>query len=219
MDNVPSFQPQLDQLIAFASSEERKPDLLAAKAEYFGHTGDVFEDDKSFEHRMASFLDYYVFDRISPLTAKTPAQEYYQQIGQTAPADEAAVFRNFTETHHGLFEVKRLGKGILRLRDLFTDKDYEVTERRQVAGLEKGDVMEARLIPLEGNLLFSTAFIYHPREAIKLIRSEVKRLRKKVPDHSPQAFAWDCARRALKADRYRQIPVEKIYDFEGRQVL
>jgi len=39
-----------------------------AKADYFRLTGEVFEDDKLFELRMASFLDYYLYDRVSPLT-------------------------------------------------------------------------------------------------------------------------------------------------------
>ena len=68
-----SYQPYLDQLIAFASTEERKPDLLTAKAEYFQRTGEVFEDDKQFEMRMASFLDYYLFDRKRPESGQTPA--------------------------------------------------------------------------------------------------------------------------------------------------
>jgi hypothetical protein len=62
-----SYQPYLDQLIAFGSQEPRKADLLEAKAEYFRLTGEVFEDDKIFELRMASFLDYYLYDRVSPL--------------------------------------------------------------------------------------------------------------------------------------------------------
>jgi hypothetical protein len=219
MDTPPSFQPYLDQLIAYASTEERKPDLLAAKAEYFGMTGEVFEDDKSFELRMASFLDYYLFDRVSPHQGKTPAQELYERKLSEGGADEAAAFRNFTETQHGLFEVRRLAKGLVRLRDVFSEKDVEVTERRQVAGLEKGDLIEARLIPFGGHLLFSSAFVYHPREASKLIRKEVKRWKKKLPDRAPRELAWECAKRALKADRYRQIPVEKIYDFEAKQVV
>jgi hypothetical protein len=108
---------------------------------------------------------------------------------------------------------------VVRLRELFSDKDFDVTERRQVAGLEKGDILEARLIPYGGHLLFSTAFVYHPREAIKLIKKETKRWKKKEPTRSPRELAWECARRALKADRYRQIPVEKIYDFEGKLVI
>ena len=68
-----SYQAYLDQLIAFASHEERKPDLLAAKAEYFQRTGEVFEDDKQFEMRMASFLDHYLFD--IPRTGREEAEK------------------------------------------------------------------------------------------------------------------------------------------------
>lgn len=216
-DPPASYQPFLDELTAFASGEARKEDLLAAKKEYFEQTGEVFEDDKQFELRMASFLDYYLFDRTSPLTGRTPAQELFEIKGREAP-DQANGFRGFTETLHGLFEVRKLGKGVVRLRELFSGKDYEVTERRQLAGLEKGDILEARLIPTSGHLLFSQAFCYHPRDATAPILKEIKRRKKKEPHRSPKEMAWECARRALKTDRYRQIPVERIYDFEGKTI-
>lgn len=208
-----TYQPYLDALIAFASGEDRKPDLLAAKAEYFKLTGEIFEDDKFFELRMASFLDYYLFDRVSPLTGKTPAAEFVakQEAGEDPTAAVAA--RSFAETVHGLFEVRKFGKGMVRLRELFSGKDHDVTERRQLAGLEKGDIIEARLIPFEGHLLFSAAFCFHPREAGKAIRAEVKRRKKKEPERPPADLVWECARRTLKTERYRQIAVEKIYDF------
>jgi len=213
MEGSLSYQQYLDQLIAFASQESRKADLIAAKADYFSATGEVYEDDKTFEMRMASFLDHYLFERVSPLSNKTPAQEYFEFQREKATPEEAAALRAFTETVHGLYEIRKLGKGLIRLRDLFTGKDYDVTERRQLAGLEKGDIIEARMIPFNGHLLFSGAFICHPKEACDAIRKEAKRLRKKVPDHNPRQFAWDCSRMALKADRYRQIAVEKIYEF------
>jgi len=146
-----SYQPYLDQLIAFASHEDRKPDLLAAKAEYFQRTGEVFEDDKQFETRMASFLDHFLFDRPRPESGKTPAQE-------------------------------------------------------------------ARLIPFDGALVFSSAFCFHPREAVKAIKKEVKRRKKVMPDAPPVDLTWEAAKRALKADRYRQIAVDKIYDFESSRL-
>lgn len=211
-----SYQPYLDELIAYASQEPRKPDLLAAKAEYFRLTGEIFEDDKVFELRMASFLDYYLCDRVSPLTGKTPAAELYEQRLASSTPEVANAYRSFTETVHGLFEVRKLGKGLVRLRELFSGKDFDVTERRHVAGLEAGDVIEARLIPFAGHLLFSAAFCFHPRPVVKAIKAEVKRLKKKEPDKPPRDFVWDCARRALKVERYRQIAVEKLYDFQQR---
>lgn len=213
-----SYQPYLDELTAWASSEERKPDLLEAKAEYVKGTGEVFEDDKAFEMRMASFLDYYLFDRKSPNTGKTPAQEYFELKQAQLPPEQANAYRSFTETLHGLFEVRKLGKGMVRMRELFSGKDHDVTERRQLAGLEKGDILEARLIPFGGHLWFSPAFCFHPRQVSKLIVKEVKRRKKKEPERPQLELVWDCARRALKADRYRQIAVEKIYDFENSPI-
>ncbi|MBZ4329371.1 hypothetical protein NR800_11245 [Corallococcus interemptor] len=211
-----SYQPYLDQLIAFGSQEARKPDLLEAKAEYFRLTGEVFEDDKLFELRMASFLDYYLYDRVSPLTGKTPAAELYEQRLQSAAPEEANAFRSFTETVHGLFEVRKLGKGMVRLRELFSGKDFDVTERRHIAGLETGDVLEARLVPFGGHLLFSSAFCYHPAMALKAIKAEVKRRKKKEPERPAKDLVWECARRALNVERYRQLSVEKLYDFEQK---
>jgi hypothetical protein len=218
MDQPVSYQPYLDQLISFASAENRKADLIDAKAEYFRLTGEVFEDDKVFELRMASFLDYYLYDRKSPLSGKTPAQELYESQAQTSP-EAAAPFRSLTETVHGLFEVRKIGKGTIRLRELHSGKDYEVTERRHIAGLEKGDILEARLIPFGGLLLFSNAFCYHPRAVTEAILKEAKRRRKKEPDRYAKELAWECARMALKVERYRQIPIEKIYNFETKAPL
>lgn len=208
-----SYQPYLDQLISFGSQESRKPDLLDAKAEYFRLTGEVFEDDQIFELRMASFLDYYLYDRVSPLTQATPAGELYQLRLQGGSPEEANAFRCFTETVHGLFEVRKLGKGLVRLRELYSGKDFDVTERRHVAGLETGDVLETRLIPFAGHLLFSSAFCFHPRVAVKAIKTEVKRRKKKEPEPPPVELVWECARRAVKVERYKQISVERIYDF------
>src|SRR4051812_23424895 len=98
MDNPQSYQPFLDALTAFASEEPRKADLLAAKAEYFQLTGEVFEDDKHFDSRMASFIEYYLMDRVSPLSGKTPAVEFFELKSKEVSAEEASGFRAFTET-------------------------------------------------------------------------------------------------------------------------
>ncbi|MHB8878020.1 MAG: hypothetical protein ACYC8T_30355 [Myxococcaceae bacterium] len=210
-----SYQPYLDELTAFASTEPKKPDLLVAKAEYAQLTGEVFEDDKQFEMRMASFLDYFLYDRKSPVSGKTPAEECYEERLRTATPEAATAFRSFTETVHGLFEVRKLGKGTVRLRELFSGKDFEVTERRQLAGLTKGDLIEARLVPFGGHLWFSVAFCCHPPASFKPILREVKRRKKKEPQRSPRELTWECSKMALKVDRYQQIAVDKIYNFEN----
>ncbi len=214
-----SFQTYLDELTALASREDRKADLLEAKAEFVKLTGEVFEDDPHFDQRMASFLDYYLMDRPSPLSGgKAPAVALYEEAQRTGPPERVSGLRGFAETMHALFEVRKIGKGLVRLRELFSGKDYDVTERRQLAGLEKGDIIEARLVPFNGMLLFSAAFCCHPKGSFKQIWKEVKRRKKKEPERPARDMVWECAKRAVKVDRYRQIPVEKIYDFENKTI-
>jgi hypothetical protein len=211
MNDAASYQSYLDELVAFATPETRKEELVAARKEFFERTGEIFEDDKQFEPRMAGLLEYFIFDR--PREAGlTPAAEFYARALAEGPPERATAFRAFTQTVHGLFEVRKLAQGWVVLRELFTGLDFQVTERRQLAGLTKGDVLEARLIPFGGDFWFSAAFCWHPRAAVPSILKEVKRRKKKGPA-LPAEFLDDCARRALKADRYRNIAIEKIYEF------
>src|SRR5271165_6458771 len=105
-----SYPSLLEPLFALASHEERKPEVLSAKAEYFRLTGEVFEDDRSFEMRMACFLDYYVFDYRSPGSGRTPAEDFHR-AKLSAGAPDAALVEGFTHTVHGLFEVRKLASG------------------------------------------------------------------------------------------------------------
>ena len=50
------------------------------------------------------------------------------------------------------------------------------------------------------------------------IRKEIKRRKKEEPEKSVKDLAWECARMALKVDRYRQIAVDKIYDFKNKKI-
>ena len=207
------YQKQLDALVAYASGDRFKEELLKAKAQYFGGTGEIFEDDKSFELRMASFLDFYVFDwKLSPFK-RTPAQLYLEESGAQLSAEDQQVLRGLTETHHSLWEVRKLGKEMVRLRDLFSGKDTDVFERRQLAGLNKGDILEARLVPNDGKFLFSSAFCFHPEVVRKSILKEIKRLRKTQPEFDRRAFIWSLSNMRLKFERYRNIAAEQIYAF------
>ena len=209
--------PFLEELIAFATPEPTKPDLLAARTAWFLKHGDVFDEDRQLEQRMAGFLEHYACDRIAPHFGKTPARQRYEQALREDVPERAAAFRAFTQTVHGIFEVRRIAKGEVRLRGLFSGITWDVTERRQIVGLTVGDVLEARLVPFGGHLHFSPSYCFHPHEAAAQIKAEAKRrLKEGVAEEGP--FVHECAQRSLKAERYRQIAVEKIYDFAARKI-
>ncbi len=205
-----------EKLLAWATSEARKEELLAARRIYFDLHGEPHEEDKSFEARMNGMLDYYLYDFRPPSSPETTLETFMRDEGPQLTTDDLAHYRVLAKNVHGLFELKKIKEGQLRLRDVFRDVDHDVTERRHMLGLEKSDLLEARLLPYDGALYFSGAFLYHPQEVRKTILSEVKRLKKQagkgqVPD--VESFLATLSRMAFKLERYRNVKVESLYDF------
>jgi hypothetical protein len=207
-----------ERLLSWATAEPRKDLLLAARREHFARYGEPHEEDRTFEARVNGMLDHYLYDFRPAGGPATTLESFLEAQAAVLSPEELRAFRDLASNLHGLFEVRKIGDATVRLRDVFTGKDLAVTERRQVAGLEKGDLLEARLLPYDGALFFSGAFLYHPREARKPILGEVKRLKKAAgrgasPD--VKAFLAMLAQMALKLERYRNVRLESIYDFSG----
>jgi hypothetical protein len=211
-----TFQQFHERLLSWATEGVRSEELLAAKEAHFALRGEPHEEDRSYEVRVNAMLDYYLFDWRPGPNAPSVLERFVAEVGPTLPPEEREAYRALGGCIHGLFEVRRIRDGGLRVRDTFARKDHDVTERRNVAGLEKGDLVEARLLPYQGALLFSGAFLYHPREARKAVLAEVKRLRQAAGKHGRPdvpAFLDQLARMAMKLERYRNVRLESIYDF------
>ncbi len=203
-----------ERLLAWASAEERKEALLAARKAWFERFGEPHEEDRSYESRMNALLDFYLYDFRADGVDTT--LEAFLRAGSDLTTDALARFRELSGNIHSLFEVRRLNPGEVRLRDALTGQDHDVVERRAMVGVSKGDLLEARLVPVAGRLHFSGAFLYHPPEARKAILAEAKRLRKEAGRRGrPDALAFlaRLSRMAFKLERYRNVRVESIYDF------
>jgi hypothetical protein len=206
-----------ERLLSWATAEPRKEDLLAARKEHFARCGEPHEEDRSYEIRVNRMLDEYLYDFRPPGGLGTTLERFVEAEAAALLPDELKAYRDLAGNVHALFEVKRIGNAQVRLRDVFTGADHDVTERRQVAGLDKGDLLEARLLPFGGALFFSGGFLYHPREARKAILDQVKRLRKAAGKGGPavdvKAFLATLSQMALKLERYRNVRLESIYSF------
>jgi hypothetical protein len=211
-----SLQELHERLLSWASVPPRDQDLLRAKREHFDQYGEPHEEDRSFEVRVNGMLDAYLYEYRPAGGFATTVERFVESEGPSLTPAELAACRDLGSSVHGLFEVRKITDGRVRLRDVFTGKDVEVTERRHVAGLDKEDLLEARLLPYEGAFYFSSAYLYHPREARKAILAEVKRMKKATPkgvDPDVKPFLARLSRMALKMERYRNVRLESIYDF------
>ena len=200
----------LDRLVAEFTNDAHLDEVTRAKLEYFQRTGEVHDDDECYEHRMASFVDWYLFDRRLPGNSHTPVMRFLADHVDELSKEEAEVFRGFADTRHSLFRVLKVADAGVRLYDLIDEEKVDVDRRRSIAGVMKGDIFEARLIPFEKRLHFSKGFCFHPREAEALI---LKRVKKSKRDGFPERndLLHLLAFLRLRMERYRNVGWDRIY--------
>ncbi len=205
----PSFMPMFDRLLDFSVRAETEADVAAARAEYFAWTGEVFDEDRSFDVRMQAFLDWYVFDRSSPVLGDTPARAMAASLPDSF---ERQAFRLMARTVHGLFEIEEIRPTHVRVMNMLTAMPYVVEVPRPLAGVHKGDIFEGRLVPFRGSHQFSMAFIFHPPHLKRRIVREIRRQHREAPE-PVQEVLWTLARMASRSEHYRNVPVDAVYDF------
>ncbi len=212
------IQPQIDMLLQHVGRDPAE--LIRGKEEYFSRTGgEVHEDDRCYEQRMQAFFNWFLFDRRLP-DGSTAVERFLREKGADLPRKDKDVLLGCTQSKLGLYEYRgtrgffsRPARGQVRVRDAVSGEGYDVTERRQMHGLEIGDLFEARLVPVDRTYHFSTSFTYHRREVIPVIRREIKR-RKKGGQVDVRALVWDLERMALQHERFKNVSIQAIYNFE-----
>ena len=206
-----------ERLLGWAGADERKEWLLAARREHFARAGEPHEDDKSHEARMNGLLDRYLFD-FRPDGTHTTLELFLRDGADGLDTDARSEMREMGRCARALYEVRALRPGEVELQDVFSGARRRVVERRAVVGLAKGDLLEARLLPWHGQLHFSASALYHPREVRRRILAEVKRRKREAGPTGTvdvTAFLDELSRMALRLERYRNVRVESIYDFEA----
>lgn len=212
------IQAQIDILLQYMAP--RTDELVKGKEEYFAKTGgEVHEEDRCYEQRMQAFFNWFLCDR-KGFDGSTPVERYLREKGAELPGKEKDVLLGLTQSRLSLYEYRgrgglfsRPGKGQVRVVDAMSGEDFNVTERRQMHGLEVGDLFEARLVPVARNFHFSTSFTYHPREMNRVIRREIKR-RKKQGGMDAREFCWELERMALQHEHFKNVSIDAIYNFE-----
>lgn len=197
----------LDRLVAFAAKDEQS--LVAAREEWAGLAGRVFDDDPLYEERTTAFLEWYSLERRPP-GGRVPAERFLAE--EKVEEGEGAWVAALIRAHRSLFEVRELREGSLLLDDLLAGGAYDVTERRRLPGIAAGSIFEARLVPnviTPPELLFTRAFQFHPLDAAPAIKKRAEKARAAGTDRVEEL--WRLMRLRLKSLRYGHVSAAKIY--------
>jgi len=185
-------------------------EAVRARTQYRDLTGRVLADGAegdSLERELQTFLEWYVIER--PLHGQVPVMRFLAADARDLSPGERTVLRGLALSHRSVFEIGALREGEVHLSDLVLGGLWRVHERRELVGIRRGDVIEARLVPCEGKMLFSESFLVHPPAARHAIASLIERLRGRNLGHD--AILVELGRRWLRAQHYRNVALERLY--------
>jgi uncharacterized protein YukE len=170
------LKEKFDLLIQKITQDQDSNNILEARKDYQKLAGEIYEDDKSYEARMGLFLEWYVFDRKAPGQEKTPLEIFFSQNGGGGNSDEFKKGDDFIHNISGLFIVKKIRDNEVTALNFVDDKKYNVKENEGKILFHKNDLFEGRIVLIGESYYFSPNFCFHPKEAEKFIKVEVKKI-------------------------------------------
>ena len=170
------IKESLDKLIKIATSDLFSESILEARNEHKANTGNVFEDDKTYESKMGLFLDWYIFSRIDLKNKKTILEVIIDRDKKTLPTNILKAFEGFTKNIHGIFMAKKIKDHTALVINLFDNKKYEVVEPIEKFYFRKNELFEGRLLNFENVYYFTGNHCFHPKESQKYIYQEIQKI-------------------------------------------
>ncbi len=171
------IREDINQLIEEITRTHRQEDLFEAKKDFQKISGEIFEDDKSFESRMGSFLEWYTFDRAAPDSGLTPLQHYLHNSDRSVDPVKKELAEAVSQSIHGLFIAIKIKSDCVFVVDIMDDLKYQVQETQGSILFNSDDIFEGRLIPYKDQFHFTDHFCYHPKATAGFVRAKVKILK------------------------------------------
>ena len=162
-----------DELITRATQDEG--DVRLAREVWGQKTGHVHADHELYSERSDAFVEWYLLEHCS-----TDGTTALDRILATLPADssERSTYVSLRSSHRSLFCVRSVSNhsNTVRVDDVIGGAQFEVDERRNLPGIQPGDLFETRLCPdpeRPYRLVFSRAMLFHPRGAESAVLKHV----------------------------------------------
>ena len=168
------FRETLEQLFEFAAKAIPSDQILEAKKAYQKETGEIYEDDNSYNTRMALFLEWYLFDDYIVGKSQTPLETLIEENTDAWSSDKLEIYKSITKSIQGLFLVKKIKDEKVKVVNLFTEETYLAHEKDSRLIFRKNDIFQGRLIFIQDQFHFTGNFCFHPEKTHKYVRQEIK---------------------------------------------
>ena len=170
------LKENLEQLFEFIAQHIPAEQIMQAKKEYQKTTGEIYEDDRSYNTRMALFLEWYLLDNYIPGTQNTILENIIEENHLTWDQSHLEACQDITNNIQALFEVKRIRDNSVTVLDLFNDEKYLVHEGNSKLVFRKNDIFQGRIVPHKGKWHFTGHFCFHPIKTQRYLKDESKKI-------------------------------------------
>ena len=177
------LQEILEQLFEFAAKSIPDKQILAAKKTYQMETGILYEDDKSYNSRMALFLEWYLFNNCAPKSSKTILEVLLENNSEECNTDKLKIYKCISKSIQSLFFIQKAHDDSVKAINLFTDEIYLVKEKDSRLIFRENDIFQGRIIYFQKYFHFTGNFCFHPKKSHKYIRYEIKLIAKSLNQH------------------------------------
>jgi len=174
------LQEILEQLFEFAAKSIPDKQILAAKKTYQMETGTLYEDDKSYNSRMALFLEWYLFNNCAPKSSKTVLEVLLENNSEEFNTDQLKIYKNISKSTQSLFLIQKVHEDGVKAINLFTDEIYLVQEKDSRLIFKENDIFQGRIIYFQKYFHFTGNFCFHPKKSHKYIKYEIKLIAKSL---------------------------------------
>lgn len=198
-------------LVVDAAGADEADALADARGTYFGALGAPASDALGFHAEMEGFLEWFILDRArpSPTVMRVLDGLSPENVLKHAPCLEALI-----ESRVGVYEVRRVAAGGLKVRDVLTRLIVEVPPHAAHVSLAKGDLLLARLMQTPDGPRFSDSWqcLARParKRAVTAIKLTRKALKKQVPG-AEDALLSGLAEAQRRVARYTTLPPERLF--------
>ncbi len=165
----------LEQLFEFVAQHIPSEQIMMAKKEYQKTTGEIYEDDKSYNSRMALFLEWYLLDQYEPGTRQTVLENIIEENSSSWTLDRREACKDISNNIQALFEIKKVRDNSVTVLDLFRDEKYLVEEEDSKLAFRKNDIFQGRIVPHNDKYFFTGYFCFHPNKTQRYIKGEAKK--------------------------------------------
>ena len=214
----------VERIHAYASSPELEATLKVARREFVTLRGDLFDSDSDYEARLGMFLDWFVCDRLVRMenVLRSPAGHYIEAHFRSLDSEELALAESFRDGCLRLLRFRKFvksGAGIFE--DVVMSTKVTIDNASDVfIALEKGQLVESRVMEHHGAFIAGPSWLSRPREAHKIIVKSSKLLRSSfrglnlnnIEDRGDLLrFLHRIASLSNRANRYPHVEVSEIF--------